>query len=65
MAAPGIFFREIIQVHVEKIDNDLFANNFFFILIIMITSMYLCLRTGIMNYSGAIDVSFDYKYIEY
>ena len=29
MATPGIFFRGIIQIHVEKVDNDLFINNFF------------------------------------
>ena len=39
MAARRIFFREVIQIRVEEGDNDLFVNNFFFILIIMIILM--------------------------
>ena len=39
MAARRIFFREVIQICVEEGDNDLFVNNFFFILIIMIILM--------------------------
>ena len=25
----GIFFREIIQIHIEEVDNDLFVNDIF------------------------------------
>ena len=39
VAALRIFFRGVIQIHVEDVDKDLFVNIFFFILIIMIILM--------------------------